>query len=61
MRQTQKDIIYNTILFCFSCAGVKFDAGDMEVSLMARVNSAPLTALDRQLCYQFIQWIVSVI
>ena len=40
---------------------MKFDAGDMEVSLMAHVNSASLTALDRQLCYQFIEWIVSVI
>ncbi|KAL9955167.1 hypothetical protein ACROYT_G036453 [Oculina patagonica] len=40
--------------------GVRFDSGDIEVALVAHVNSASLTALDRQLCYQFIQWIVSV-
>ena len=50
-----------SILFQFPCAGVKFDAGDMEVALTAHVNSASLTALDRQLCCQFIKWIVSVI
>lgn len=41
--------------------GVKFVAGDIVEALLARVNSASLTALDTQLCYQFIQWIVSVI
>ncbi|XP_020625207.1 lipoyltransferase 1, mitochondrial-like [Orbicella faveolata] len=41
--------------------GVKFDAGDIEVALLAHVNSASLTVLDRQLCYQLIQWIVHVI
>ena len=49
------------ILFTFLCTGVKFDAGDIEVALLTHVNSASLTALDRQLCYQFIQWIVHVI
>lgn len=48
-------------MFQFPCAGVKFDTGDIKVSLVTHVNSASLTALDRQLCYQFIQWIVSVV
>ncbi|KAJ7391001.1 Lipoyltransferase 1, mitochondrial [Desmophyllum pertusum] len=41
--------------------GVKFDAGDIKTALTACVNSASLTALDRQLCDQFIQWFGSVI
>ena len=42
-------------------SGVKFEAGDIEAVLTTFVNSASLTALDRQIGYQFIQWIVSVL
>ena len=45
----------------FFYLGVKFVAGDIETALIAYVNSSSLTALDRQICYHFIQWIVSVV
>jgi len=41
--------------------GTRFNAGAIEISLVTYVNSASLTALDRQLCSQFVQWIVSVL
>lgn len=41
--------------------GIKFKGDDIHTALLTFFNSESLTALDRQLCCQFIQWIVSVI
>ena len=48
-------------LMFFFYLGVKFEAGDIETALIAYVNSSSLTALDRQICSHFIQWIVTVV
>ena len=57
-------ILLMTFIPCplmFFNLGVKFEAGDVETALIAYINSSSLTALDRQICYQFIQWIVTVV
>ena len=41
--------------------GAKFKADDIHTALLTYLNSESLTALDRQLCYEFTKWIVSVI
>lgn len=41
--------------------GAKFKADDIHTALLTYLNSESFTALDRQLCYGFIKWIVSVI
>ena len=48
-----------SLIFCY--LGVKFEPGDIETALIAYVNSSSFTALDRQICHHFIQWIVSVL
>ncbi|CAH3174277.1 unnamed protein product, partial [Porites lobata] len=41
--------------------GVQFEPGDIETALISYVNSSSFTALDRQICHHFIQWIVTVL
>lgn len=41
--------------------GVRFDCGDVKLALNDYINSASLTFLDRKSCYQFTNWIVSVL
>jgi len=41
--------------------GVRFDCGDVKLALNDYINSASLTSLDRKSCYQFTNWIASVL
>ena len=57
-------ILLMTFILCsliFFYLGVKFEPSDIETALISHVNSSSFTALDRQICHHFIQWIVTVL
>ncbi|XP_068717871.1 lipoyl amidotransferase LIPT1, mitochondrial-like isoform X3 [Montipora capricornis] len=41
--------------------GARFESGDIERALENYINKTSLTALDRNLCYRFMEWLVSVL
>ena len=63
--KTKLIILLMTFILCslifFFYLGVQFEPGDIETALISYVNSSSFTALDRQICHHFIQWIVTVL